>query len=293
MRLGLSIGIHSALWVEEWGEDLVPHIRSAAELGYDCVEISLLGLNQRDATRLSAAALDEGVKILCTTGLSIDNDITSEDHVLRHSGLEYLRRSADLVAGIGAAILTGVIYAPWGTFFSPSTKSERQRRSAEALAQVAPLYAQRGITLGIEAVNRFESDLINTAHDALNLVRMIDQPNVGVHLDAFHMNIEERNIRAALMEASPRLVHVHVSGTDRGVPQSGRFEWTEFFQTLRDVKYRGGIGVEMFVQSNRPVSSDLRIWRQIERSLDSAAAAAREFIIARSNPGDEYDDSRK
>jgi D-psicose/D-tagatose/L-ribulose 3-epimerase len=273
-----GIGIHSALWVEEWGEDLSPHIEAAARLGYDCVEVSLLGLQLGDATRLRTTAADQGVKLLCTTGLSVELDITSPDQAVRRSGVDYLARSADLVAELGAGILTGVIYAPWGVFFSPSSRADRRRRSADALAQVAPQYAERGISLGIEAVNRFESDLVNTARDALDLVEMIGQPNVGVHLDAFHMNIEERNIRSAILATQSRLVHVLVAGTDRGVPQDHRFEWTEFFRALREIDYHGGVGVEMFVQSGQPVSSDLRIWRPIESSLEGAAVAARQFV---------------
>jgi len=275
------VGVHSALWAQQWGTDLARHIEKASSLGFNGVELSLLGIESSNPMYLATTARNVGVDLKCTTGLSIGNDVSSADASIRRAGVDYLRRCADVVATLGADLLTGVIYAPWGTFGSPESRRERLSWAAESLAGVAPDFADRGITLGIEAINRFETDLINTAVQATELADLIDEPNVGVHLDTFHMNIEERDIDAAVKTAALRLVHVHVSGSDRGRPVIDRFPWSVFFDALRKADYREWIGVEMFVQAEIPVSSDLRIWRTIEASPDEAAAQARQFILQR------------
>jgi D-psicose/D-tagatose/L-ribulose 3-epimerase len=278
---GSRVSVHSALWTEQWGTDLATHIEKASSLGYNGVELSLLGIESSNPSSLANTARKEGVDLKCTTGLSIGQDVSSLDASVRRDGIDYLRRSADVVATLGADLLAGVIYAPWGTFGSPESRRERLSWAADSLAFVAPEFADRGITLGIEAINRFETDLINTAAQATELAELIDEPNVGVHLDTFHMNIEERDIRDAVAIAAKRLVHVHISGSDRGRPIFSRFPWSAFFGALREADYREWFGVEMFVQAEIPVSADLRIWRTIEASPDEAAYEARHFILER------------
>ena len=276
------VSVHSALWAEHWGTDLARHIEKAGSLGYGGPSsLPCWGIELSDPASLAITARDVGVDLKCTTGLSIGHDISSVDAATRRSGVDYLRSCADVVATLGADLLTGVIYAPWGTFGSPETRRDRLNWAAESLADVASIFADRGITLGIEAINRFETDLINTAAQAVELADMIDAPNVGVHLDTFHMNIEERDVCAALTIAGPRLVHVHVSGSDRGRPVIDRFPWSVFFGALKEIGYQEWIGIEMFVQAEIPVSADLRIWRTIEASPDEAAVEARNFVLER------------
>lgn len=274
----LPVSLHSALWVHRWGEDLIPHIARAAELGYDGVEVSLLGLADSGGSELRQVAQDLGIALKCTTGLAVHQDITSTDASVRRRGRDSLLRAADLVATIGSDLLTGVIYAPWGAMGSPQTRPDRQQRSADMLAQVAPHFFDRGITLGVEAVNRFETDLVNTSEEALAFVELVGAPNIGVHLDTFHMNIEETDIVSAVRHASRRLTHVHVCGPNRGIPTPGRFPYPELFSELAQVGYMGWIGLEMFVQSGTSVSPDLRIWRQIETSPTEAAKQAKELV---------------
>ncbi|HVB71902.1 MAG TPA: sugar phosphate isomerase/epimerase family protein [Acidimicrobiales bacterium] len=275
------VSVHSALWAKQWGQDLASYIVKASSLGYSGVEISLLGIESSGLAALAATARDVGVELKCTTGLSPEHDVSSVDSSVRGAGVAFMRSCADVVATLGSDLLAGVIYAPWGVFGSPESRRERLHWAAESLSTVAPDFQDRGITLGIEAINRFETDLVNTASQAMELADEVDAPNVGVHLDTFHMNIEERDVHAAVKISASRLVHVHVSGSDRGRPVTDRFPWGVFFNALREIDYQKWIGVEMFVQAEIPVSSDLRIWRTIEASPDDAAAEARNFVLER------------
>lgn len=273
---GPRFSVHTALWTRVWGEDLAPHIERAAALGFDGAEVSLLGVPPGSAARLARVAADHGVAVKCTTGLSAQQDISSADGRRRRKGIEYLMRAADTVAEAGADLLTGVISAAWGGA-DGGDRAGRWGRATEGLASVAPRFAERGITLGIEAVNRFETDLVTTADDALAMVRSIGAPNVGVQLDTFHMNIEERSIVGALTRAGAHLVHLHVAESDRGVPGTGQVDWAAVATGLERIGYRGWLGLELFVRAQEPVSADLRTWRALHPDPTAAAAAGLAF----------------
>ncbi len=270
--------MHTALWVERWGEDLAPHLAEAARLGFDGAEVSLLGLDdERIAERVGRVAADHGLALRATTGLGTAHDVSSAEVAIRCAGIEHLRRAADLVAAMGAGALSGVVYSPWGTG-SVVDRNGRTARSAEALAEVAPRFAERGLLIGVEAVNRFETDLVTTAAEALAYVDAVGAPNVGIHLDTFHMNIEERSIADAVALAGPRLVHLHVVDNDRGAPGDGHLPWADVADGVRRAGYDGWVGLELFVLAGSAASGDLRIWRPIDPDPSACAARGLAFV---------------
>jgi D-psicose/D-tagatose/L-ribulose 3-epimerase len=273
----LPVAIHTAAWVRRWDEDLAPHLERAADLGFQGAEVSLLGLDASAASRLARVAAGLGLVLKCTTGLSAGTDITSADGKVRQAGLRYLRRAADVVAACGADLLAGVIYAPWGTGRTAG-RAERTDRAADALAEAAPVFAERGITLGIEPLNRFETDLVTTAAEACALAEKIGAANVGILLDTFHMNIEERSFSAAVKTADRRLVHVQLADNDRGAPGSGHLDWGDVFAGLDAVGYRGWLSLELFLRSGLEVSDDLRIWRDISPDPTAPARAGLAYV---------------
>lgn len=272
------VAVHTALWVERWGEDLAPQLAEAARLGFDGAEVSLLGLgDERDAERVGRIAADHGLALRATTGLGTAHDVSSAEVAVRAAGIEHLRRAADLVAAMGAGALSGVVYSPWGTG-SVDDRNGRTARSAAALAEVAPHFAERGLVIGVEAVNRFETDLVTTAAEAVAYVDAVGAPNVGIHLDTFHMNIEERSIADAVALAGPRLVHLHVVDNDRGAPGDGHLPWADVADGVRRAGYDGWVGLELFVLAGSAASGDLRIWRPIDPDPSAAAARGLTFV---------------
>ena len=276
----MKYGVHVALWMAQWPEDIGPHIRTVKELGFDGVEISLLGMSDEKIDYLRALIRDLGLDVTCTTGLSKEHDIASTDPAVRDAGLDYLRWGIEATAKLGASLLTGVVYAPWG-HFRPGEKADRTRRSAESLGMVAGHLADNGVTLGLEAINRFETDLLNTADEACALARMTGSKNIGVLLDAFHMNMEEKDIGAAIRRSADHLVHFHCVENDRGVPGSGHTPWSDIFAALRDIRYDRWLTMEMFVKAGVDVSPDLNIWRPIEADPTAAARAGLAFLRER------------
>ncbi len=275
----MKFGIHTGLWLARWTDDLTPAIRKAAELGYDGIEVSLLGMTDEKAAALGKVVRDHALEITCSDGLAPDKDITSGDADVRAAGIAYLEWAIETTAKLGSRGLAGVLFAPWGKF-DPLNKPERLARSAEALAAVDGALAAHDVTLGLEALNRFETDLLNTSAEACALADATGSPRIGALLDTFHLNIEEKDIASAIASAGKTIAHFHVSDNDRGVPGSGHVPWDQVVEGLQCAGYDGWITAEMFVIAGNPASADLNIWRNIEPDADKAARDALAFMKA-------------
>ena len=276
----MKIGVHLALWAKQWDDDVIPYAELAADLGFDGVELSLLGMTTDRIRAIRQAVERRGLQITCTTGLAAQADISSLDPQRRAAGLEYLLQSVRTTAALGSRLLTGVLYAPWNVRVQ-AHRAERWNHAVEGLRQVARVAALEGVTLGLEAINRFETDLVNTAAQATRMCQEVDHPAVGVLLDAFHLNMEEKRVDDAIRATGRHLVHFHCDENDRGVPGSGHVAWDEIFDALRDIGYDGWLTLEMFVAADLAVSSDLAIWRQIEPEPTQAARQGLAFLRSR------------
>ncbi|MDW3180811.1 sugar phosphate isomerase/epimerase family protein [Roseobacter sp.] len=273
----MKYGIHAGLWQARWTDEITPILKTVADLGFDGIEVSLLGMSDEKATALGKAVRDHGLQVTCSDGLAPDKDITSDDADVRAAGVTYLKWAVETTARIGSRGLAGVVFAPWGQF-DPLNKPVRAARSAEALGSLHETLAAQDVTLGIEMLNRFETDLVNTADEAVNIAKASGSDRVGVLLDTFHLNIEEKDIRAAIASAKGKLAHFHVSDNDRGVPGSGHIPWDQVKAGLEDAGYDGWIVAEMFVIAGNPASADLNIWRHIEPDATDAARRALAFM---------------
>ena len=269
-------GVHAALWMKTWQDDVVPYLHTASDLGFESVELSLLG-SGRELRRIRDEAEALGVELTCTTGLARGADPTSADAQERRRGILALEDSIERAASLGASLLSGVIYAPWGVLQS-DRRDERFELAAEALSHAGDVAAEHGITLGIEAINRYETDLVNTSAQATALARAVGRENVGVLLDAYHMNIEERDVGEAIRTCGHHLVHLHVASNERGAPRVRTPWWDALFDGLDDIGYEGRATLELFVQAGEAVSSDLTVWRDIEPDPTAAARDGLAFL---------------
>ena len=273
----MKFGIHAGLWMKAWTDDPAPIFETAAEIGFDGVELSLLGVGLDRADEIRAQASRSGVELTCSTGLGPEADPTSDDPNVRNNAVAVLTDAIRVTARLGSKGLAGVVAAPWG-MFDPANKSARAARSAETLARLDTVLKDEGVTLGIEALNRFESDLTSTAAETCAIARATGSDHIGVLLDSFHMNIEEKDPPAALRAAGDTLVHYHVSDNDRGRPGSGRYDFPADAKALVDIGYDGWVVAEMFVMAGHPSSRDLNIWRDIEPDPTVAAVETLAYL---------------
>jgi len=275
----MILGVHSATFVKNWHEDITPYIHKCKKAGYKSVEVSLLGQTPESAIKIAKLANDLNISLTCTTGLSKDEDISSSNSVVRQNGVEALKRAIDMTSIMEANLLTGVVHAAWGISNSMGKDKEAKfKNSSDSIKKISNLLIEKNIKLGIEPLNRYESDFINTVDEGIRLCELINHPNVGLLLDAYHMNIEEKNICQSIEKARSKLLHFQVAENDRGVPGSGSINWSEIFNTLKRINYKGYVSLEMFIQPEVDTSKDLFTWRNIEDDPYNAIVRSFNFL---------------
>ena len=193
---------------------------------------------------------------------------------------KYVRAAVDMAARAGARTLAGPIYSPVGKTW-PMDASERAttvRRLVENLRPVADHAAERGVTLALEPLNRFETSFMNTAEQVLEVVDRVASPALGVLLDTFHMNIEEHDPAAAIRLCKGHLAHFHACGCDRGAPGSDQIPWRRIASALRDTGYGGPLVIESFTVENQAIARAAAIWRPLAPTQDAIATEGLRFL---------------
>jgi D-psicose/D-tagatose/L-ribulose 3-epimerase len=274
------IGVHALVWVGGWTE---PEARTAIgatkAAGYDLIELPLLDPWSVDVKMTQRLLEEHELAMTASLGLSPETDVSSEDPAVVQAGERLLRQAADVVRDLGGDYLCGVIYCNLGKYAGPPTDRGRAN-SVHAIQRLADHAAASGISLGVEVVNRYESNLFNTARQALAFIADVDRPNVYVHLDTYHMNIEEPDMVSPVLRCGDRLGYVHVGESHRGYLGSGSVDYAGFFRALAQVGYTGTITFESFSSAvvSPVLSNMLAIWRNLWDDSTDLASHARSFI---------------
>ncbi len=275
--VGIPVGIHLSYWQTAWEDDLVPLIKRAKDAGYDGAEFPLLQPKSLDYEHLRAELDDNGLCATCGTGLSPQTDITHPDLAVRAAGIAHLRACLEGAARLGSPVLGGVTYAPWGVFPENEHAVHRQR-CIDTLREVGRIAEDVGVTLCLEILNRFEGYLLNTVAQGIRLLDEIGSPAIKLHLDTFHLNIEEADIGAAIETANSYLGHFHCSANHRGCPGTGHIPWEAVRKALDTINYQGWLVVEAYVRPEGEVGRGVFAWRPLSDTLDSDARAAATFL---------------
>ena len=275
----VAFGIHPFVWTDAWSCASVHLIERARHLGFDALDIPVRTLDERDleATRSRLDAL--GMRAVAVAGVGQPCDLTSTDESVRRATLDYLKQLVRNTFGIGATVLAGVFYGPIGTLVGRGPTTDELERSAGGLREIARFAYDYGVKLALEPVSRYETYLINTVEQGLAMVHRVDEPNVGLLLDTYHMNIEEKDFYAPLVAAGDRLLHVHTSENDRGIPGTGLVRWDDVFQALQEISYDGVITIESFVTSVPAVAASTCVWRRLAPDGDTLAGEGLAFLM--------------
>jgi D-psicose/D-tagatose/L-ribulose 3-epimerase len=274
------LGVHALVWAAGWSPEEAKYAAaSTAAAGFDLLEVPLLDPATVDGPATAALLDRHHLQAACSLGLSFDTDISSEDTTKVAAGEKLLHAALEVCDALGSRFLTGVIYSAMGKYTRPPTHAGASN-SATVLRGLAQAADGRGITIGLEAVNRYETNLINTVADALRHIEAIGEDNVVVHLDVYHANIEEGDLGRPVRLAGDRLGYVHVGESHRGYLGSGTIDFAAFFRALVTAGYRGPIAFESF--SSAVVSAEfaaaLGVWRNLWDDSADLAGHARAFI---------------
>jgi D-psicose/D-tagatose/L-ribulose 3-epimerase len=275
-----ALGVHALVWTGDVDVDsLATAAAQTRDAGYSLLELSLHALPEMDLAACRRAFDEAGVSIACSRGLAADADVSSDDLAVVRRGEELLVESIDATAELGGTILTGALYSAFGKATAP-VSSRGRANVVSALRAAAGHAATRGVTLGLEVCNRYETNVVNSAYDALRLADDIGSDDVMIHLDTYHMNIEEPNLVAPVLEVGERLGYVHIGENNRGALGSGSIDFASFFWALEHIGYRGAVTFESFSSAivSEGLSNDLAIWRNLWDDNTALATGAREFI---------------
>lgn len=256
----MKLGIHAYEWCSTWSNETLDIIDKVKELGLDFLEIPLMRLDLFDPKAVKERL--DGFEVTTSTVLLTDSvDITSFDEASRKNGVQYLKDCVKASAEAGAKTFSGVIYSKYLKEAKSKPTPQEWAFSADCLREVARYAADFGVSIGVEPVTRYESYLLNTSEQAVKLLEMIDEPNVFVHLDSYHMNVEEKHFYDAIKTAGEHLKYFHMCENDRGIVGTGHVEWDGVFQAFKEIGFDGYLGFEGFVDCTDNMST--WVWRKL------------------------------
>lgn len=273
------IGCHALVWTGTFDrQGIVDSVRRTGRAGFDLVEFPLMEPKSFDSATARRALDDEGLAVTSSLGLPTHADISSDEPDAVAAGRELLTTALEATAAMGGTHLTGVLYGAMAKHSAPLTARGRDH-SLEALRHLADRAGQLGITLGLEVVNRYETNMLNTGRQALAFIDELDR-DTTVHLDTYHMNIEEVDLFSPFLDCADRLGYVHIGESHRGYLGTGSVDFESCFKALGRIGYTGPIVFESFSSAvvSPSLSNTLGIWRNLWQDSEHLAAHANQFI---------------
>jgi D-psicose/D-tagatose/L-ribulose 3-epimerase len=251
-----------------------------AAMGFDVAELPLESPGDWAPDMVKPLLEEAGLRAGVCAAMGPGRDLTTDDEAVVATTQAYLRACIEAAAGIGATVVAGPIYSPTGQTGAilPDERDRAIAALARNLAPVLEVADANGIRLAVEPLNRFETSLFNTVSQTIELLEAVGHPALGLLLDTFHMNIEERDIGAAIRLAGGRLFHFHACGNDRGAPGHDGIDWIVVRDALNDVDYAGTVTIESFTSTNRTIATAASIWRPLAESQDALATDGLAFL---------------
>lgn len=276
----MKFGANVWMWVSPFTVDRIDLVDHVADLGYDWIEIGIEAIDQTDWNKVGAAIRNRGLGVSVCAAMGPDRDLTLDDPSINKSGIEYIGHCVDVVKRLGGDLIVGPMYASVGRTWQ-STADQRKvelDRCSKNLQEAAKRAADQGVTLALEALNRFETSFINTTGQMLELHRMIDRPNVKIMADTFHMNIEEKKPAEAIEAIGDLLVHMHSNENDRGTPGTGHVDWEGVAKAVKKIGFNGPLVIESFSTEVKSIAKAAAIWRPPAPSSDELAREGLAFL---------------
>lgn len=281
----MKVGVFYAYFPHEDIVDWPAVLRRAAKDGADHVELSSMRLvrQSKEVQReLVRVAKDLGLTYSFCTSLLPDGDVSSDDPAERQRGIDFIRANIELVAEMEGNVVGGMLHGSTkkaGVMVDNATKAKRIENSARAVQEMAKTAEACGVRMGLEMCNRYENTMLNTVDEGLEFLKLVDSPNVGLHLDTYHMCIEEDDIAAAIVKAGSKIVNVHACENNRKLPGMGHISWREVFLALKAAGYNGALATECFAVPFNIWTNNMCLWRDyVKDGIDEDLIRSMSFM---------------
>jgi D-psicose/D-tagatose/L-ribulose 3-epimerase len=260
----MKFGVNTYIWSADFTPahlDLLPRLKAA---GFDGVEIPIFRPSKFEAAAIRRGAEAVGLERTAVASLLPELSLISDDADVRRRTVAHIRDAIKAAAELGSRLFAGPLYSPVGYLPGRRRTDDEWKRAIDGYRQIGETLDAYDVSLGIEALNRFETYFLNTAADGAALCDAVNHPRVGLLFDTFHANIEEKHIGAAIRTAGRHIKHFHACENDRGTPGNGHVEWAEVFAALLDISYDNWLTIESFGFALGDLSAAAAIWRDIE-----------------------------
>ena len=266
----MKIGMCMFLWTTRVGPEHEALLADIRATGFDGVEIPVFEGAPDDYTRLGKRLDALGLARTAVSAIGDPAlDLISADAGLRRAGIERMRWILDCTAALGADRVSGPLHSVLGQFSGQGPTADEFARAIDSQQQIGAHAARVGVSVGLEALNRFECYLLNTMDDLAAFIGKVGHPNIRAMYDTFHANIEEADPIGALTRNRDVIAHIHLSENDRGVPGRGNIPWAETFAAIRDSGYDDWLTIEAFGRGLPDLAAATKVWRDFAESPEA------------------------
>lgn len=277
----MRFGVNTFVWVSPCTtaavEELAPQVK---RLGFDILELACENPDLIDVKQVKAELERNSLQAIVCGAFGPDRNLCNTDPELVENAKVYIRWLIDAAAELGSPVVAGPMYSSVGKAHidDPLAREAEWNRAVSGVREMAKYAQSRGVKLALETLNRFETDMLNVVSQGLEFINQTGMDNVGLHLDTFHMHLEEKNTGDAIRLANKKIYHFHACENDRGVPGTGQVHWDEVALALKDVNYEGPVVIESFTSQVKEIARAVCIWREIAPSQDAIAVQGLKFL---------------
>ncbi|ULQ53267.1 sugar phosphate isomerase/epimerase family protein [Flavihumibacter fluvii] len=281
MAIPVKFGISTWIWTSPFQTaDIRALFEKTAAMGFEAIEIAIEDPALIDPIAVQSAMQEFNLQVITCGAFGPSRDLTNEDTAVHDNCFRYIENCFDFCLAWNAGFLAGPMYSAVGKarMVPPEQRKQEWQLAVKNLRTVCGMAASKNLQIALEPLNRFESDLVNTAADVVQLVNDINHPAAKIMLDGFHMNIEEPDMESAIITAGKHLVHFQISENYRGIPGTGQTNWKAIRNGLETIGYSGVVSIESFTPKNQELAGAVCIWRPFAESQDTFARAGLAFL---------------
>ncbi len=266
----MKIGMCMFLWTTHVTREHEALLRDIKATGFDGVEIPIFEGTPEDYADLGKLLDEIGLEPTAVAAMGDPAmSLISPDAAERQAGIENAEWIIDCTAALGANTVSGPLHSTLGHFSGEGPSDAEWSNAVASLKAIGPYAADKGVSIGLEALNRFECYLVNTMDDLSRLVDDVAHPNIKAMYDTFHANIEEVDPIGAYERNLRNIVHIHISENDRGVPGRGNIPWAETFAAIRKSGYDSWLTIEAFGRGLPDLAAATKVWRDFAESPEA------------------------